>query len=88
MLSEGLKTLGFGLAEPSDGAFYAYVDASAFTNDTMDFCLRMLDQAGVAATPGLDFDRTDGNKYVRFSYAGTEENIAMALERMGKFLHP
>lgn len=88
VLSEGLKTLGFGLAEPSDGAFYAYVDASAFTNDTMDFCLRMLDQAGVAATPGLDFDRTDGNKYVRFSYAGTEENIAMALERMGKFLHP
>ncbi|MAN75622.1 MAG: 1-aminocyclopropane-1-carboxylate deaminase, partial [Rhizobiales bacterium] len=53
-----------------------------------DFCLRMLDQAGVAATPGQDFDRTDGHKYVRFSYAGTEESIAMALERMGKFLHP
>ncbi|WMT85250.1 aminotransferase class I/II-fold pyridoxal phosphate-dependent enzyme [Pelagibacterium sp. 26DY04] len=86
VLSEGLKKLGFGLAEPSDGAFYAYVDASAFTNDTMDFCTRMLDDAGVAATPGQDFDRTDGHKYVRFSYAGTREAIEMALERMGAFL--
>ena len=88
VLAEGLSALGFKLAEPSDGAFYAYVDASAFTNDTMDFCIRMLDQAGVAATPGQDFDRVDGHKYVRFSYAGTREATEMALERMRPFLHP
>src|SRR5690606_12099152 len=61
VLAKGLSALGFKLAEPSDGAFYAYVDASAFTNDTMDFCIRMLDQAGVATTPGQDFDRVDGH---------------------------
>src|SRR5690606_19620369 len=88
VLAEGLSALGFKLAEPSDGAFYAYVDASAFTNDTMDFCIRMLDQTGVATTPGQDFDRVDGHKYVRFSYAGTREAIEMALERMKPFLHP
>ena len=88
VLAEGLSALGFKLAEPSDGAFYAYVDASAFTNDTMDFCIRMLDQAGVAATPGQDFDRVDGHKYVRFSYAGTREATEMALERMRPSLHP
>ena len=87
VLAEGLRALGFKLAEPSDGAFYAYVDASAFTNDTMDFCIRMLDQAGVATTPGQDFDRVDGHKYVRFSYAGTREAIETALERMRPFLH-
>ncbi|WP_332714080.1 pyridoxal phosphate-dependent aminotransferase [Pelagibacterium mangrovi] len=88
VLSEGLGALGFGLTKPTDGAFYAYVDASAFTNDTMDFCNRLLEQAGVAATPGQDFDRTDGHKYVRFSYAGTRASIETALARMGEFLHP
>ncbi|HWJ88598.1 MAG TPA: aminotransferase class I/II-fold pyridoxal phosphate-dependent enzyme [Pelagibacterium sp.] len=86
VLANGLKELGFGLADPSDGAFYAYADASAFTNDTMEFCVRMLDETGVAATPGLDFDRTDGHKYVRFSYAGTLESIETALNRMRPFL--
>ncbi|RDE09232.1 pyridoxal phosphate-dependent aminotransferase [Pelagibacterium lacus] len=86
ILAEGLQALGFKAAQPADGAFYAYVDASAFTNDTMDFCFRMLDSAGVAATPGIDFDRTDGHKYVRFSYAGTRETIERGLERLGAFL--
>lgn len=86
LLANGLRELGFGLAEPTDGAFYAYVDASPFTNDTMDFCFKMLEQAGVAATPGQDFDRTDGHKYVRFSYAGTRQATEMALERMRQFL--
>lgn len=86
ILADGLKRLGFGAAEPAEGAFYAYVDASPFTNDTMDFCLRMLEEAGVAATPGADFDRTDGGKYVRFSYAGTQATIEEALKRMERFL--
>lgn len=88
VLTQGLRELKFGLTAPSDGAFYAYVDASAFTNDTMDFCIRMLDEVGVAATPGQDFDRTDGHKYVRFSYAGTREAIELALARMRAFLYP
>ena len=86
LLAEGLHSLGFGESRPTDGAFYAYVDASPFTNDTMDFCVRMLEDAGVAATPGPDFDRTDGQKYLRFSYAGSAETIARALTRMKGFL--
>jgi aspartate/methionine/tyrosine aminotransferase len=46
----------------------------------------MLDAAGVAATPGVDFDRTDGHRFVRFSYAGTRETVEEGLEQMRRFL--
>ena len=86
LLNDGLKTLGFEAGTPSDGAFYAYVGISRFSNEAMQFCETMLDEAGVAATPGIDFDRTSGNCYVRFSYAGQRETIEIALDRMHKFL--
>ncbi|MGV3650440.1 MAG: pyridoxal phosphate-dependent aminotransferase [Devosia sp.] len=86
LLTEGLARLGFGVGAPSDGAFYAYADASAFTNQSLEFCKAMLAEAGVAATPGVDFDRRDGGRYVRFSYAGTEETMTEALERLGCWL--
>ena len=85
VLAAGLAELGFGVA-PGDGAFYAYADVSAFTNDSMAFCTELLERAGVAATPGADFDRTTGNRYVRFSYAGAEATMVEALERMRGFL--
>ncbi|WP_404403798.1 pyridoxal phosphate-dependent aminotransferase [Pelagibacterium halotolerans] len=88
LLARGLERLGFKGARPSDGAFYVYVDASPFTNDTMDFCIRLLEDTGVATTPGADFDRTDGHQYVRFSYAGTRETIEEAIERTERFLRP
>lgn len=88
LLDEGLHALGFELGSPSDGAFYAYAGISRFSNDAMAFCEALLDKAGVAATPGVDFDRTNGNGYVRFSYAGRRESIEMAIERMGTFLRP
>jgi aspartate/methionine/tyrosine aminotransferase len=81
----GLRDLGFGVDE-GDGAFYAYADASRFTNDSLGFCRRMLEEAGVAASPGVDFDRVNGNRYMRFSYAGSRETIDKALERMAKYL--
>ena len=79
-------SLGFDIGNPSDGAFYAYAGISAFSNDSLAFCERLLDQAGVAVTPGIDFDRAGGSRYVRFSYAGRRETIEMALERMAAFL--
>ena len=85
-LNTGLAELGFGDVRESDGAFYAYVDVGRFTNDSMAFCRRMLTEAGVASTPGIDFDRVSGNRYVRFSYAGTPETITEALARMRRFL--
>ena len=82
---DGLRHLGFGVAEV-DGAFYAYADASRFTNDSLSFCKELLEVAGVAATPGVDFDRVDGQRFVRFSYAGSRQTVEMALERMAGFL--
>ena len=85
-LNAGLAQLGFGDVRESDGAFYAFVDVSKFTNDSMVFCKEMLEVAGVAAAPGIDFDRVNGHRYVRFSYAGTKATIQDALERLRQFL--
>ena len=86
LLHEGLGSLGFDIGAPAEGAFYAYAGISGFSNDSMSFCESLLDRAGVAATPGIDFDRAGGNRYVRFSYAGRRETIERALERMSTFL--
>jgi aspartate/methionine/tyrosine aminotransferase len=86
ILNAGLAGLGFGAVAEADGAFYAYADVSAFTNDSMEFCKELLERGGVAATPGLDFDRVDGRRFVRFSYAGSRQSIEEALERMVRFL--
>jgi aspartate/methionine/tyrosine aminotransferase len=86
VLHAGLQALGFGLGAESDGAFYAYADVSAFSNDSMDFCKSLLEVADVAATPGIDFDRVDGRRFVRFSYAGSRATMDEALSAMGRFL--
>jgi len=85
-LVKGLRRLGFADVQEPEGAFYAYVDVSGVTGDSQRFCLDLLERAGVAATPGIDFDRTDGHRYVRFSYAGAGEDIEEAISRMGQFL--
>lgn len=81
----GLDDLGFGVAQ-GEGAFYAYADASRFTNDSLQFCADMLEQIGVATAPGVDFDRVNGNRFVRFSYAGTKDSIEAALKKMAGYL--
>ena len=86
VLAAGLRTLGFGVGGEPDGAFYAYADVGRFTNDSMSFCKQMLQEAGVAATPGVDFDRTDGERFVRFSFAGSRQTMEEALTRMERFL--
>jgi aspartate/methionine/tyrosine aminotransferase len=85
-VAEALAQFGLASANEGDGAFYAYVDFSRFTNDSLSFCIELLEQAGVAATPGIDFDRLNGNRFVRFSYAGTPATIAEAMNRLGDFL--
>tara|TARA_R110002020_G_scaffold347189_2_gene560932 strand:+ start:255 stop:1361 length:1107 start_codon:yes stop_codon:yes gene_type:complete len=85
-LDAGLRELGFDVSGPSDGAFYAYAGISKFSNDSMAFCARLLEEAGVAMTPGVDFDRVNGQGYVRLSYAGRPETIDLALERLGAHL--
>ena len=85
-LLKRLPQIGFDELLPVDGAFYVYVSVARFTNDAHDFASRMLNEAGVAATPGPDFDHTRGHRYMRFSFAGTEEAIAEGIERLAHFL--
>lgn len=86
LLLEQMPRIGLGRFLPVDGAFYFYADVSRYTNDSLDFCRRMLNEAGVAATPGLDFDTGRGGSYVRFSFAGRTEAIAEACDRLGGWL--
>jgi aspartate/methionine/tyrosine aminotransferase len=67
---------------PAEGAFYLFADIADRSNDSVAFCARMLDQTGIAATPGVDFDRARGNRFVRFSYCGPEADMREAAERL------
>ena len=69
-----------------DGAFYAYVDVGRFTNDSMAFARRMLNEINVAATPGHDFDPIDGHRTMRFSFAGAHEQMIEATDRIAAWL--
>jgi aspartate/methionine/tyrosine aminotransferase len=81
-----LPEIGFPIASPMDGAFYAYLDVSRFTNDSMAFARKMLAEINVAATPGLDFDPLEGNRALRLSYAGSNVEIEEAVERIADWL--
>jgi aspartate/methionine/tyrosine aminotransferase len=85
-LMSRLPELGLPLASPMDGAFYAYVDTSRYSNDSMEFAKRMLAEIDVAATPGLDFDPLEGHRAMRFSYAGSVSDIAEAVGRIAAWL--
>jgi aspartate/methionine/tyrosine aminotransferase len=86
LLLERLPRLGFDELLPADGAFYIYASVARFTDDSAHFARRMLEEAGVAATPGGDFDRERGHLYIRFSIAGTEEQVREAVDRLGRWL--
>ncbi len=82
MLLNELPAAGFGKLAPADGAFYLYADIADLTDDSDAFLRRMLEETGVAATPGIDFDEEHGRHFVRFSYAGTFENMREAARRL------
>ncbi len=70
----------------ADGAFYVYADISKFSDDSIEFCAKMLEEAKVATTPGVDFDLTRGHKAIRICYADSEENIIKACQRLKDWL--
>ena len=86
MLLEGLPSTGLDTFLPADGAFYLYADVSRFSADSLDFAKRMLEQAAVAATPGVDFDPVKGAKFIRFCYAGSSAEMSDAIARIGQWL--
>lgn len=82
LLLEQLPRAGIDNFAPTDGAFYLYADIASLTNDSVEFCQRMLREIGVAATPGVDFDRTRGHATMRLSFAGSTDAIAAAAQRL------
>jgi aspartate/methionine/tyrosine aminotransferase len=86
ILLDGLPQAGLDSFLPVDGAFYLYVDTSRFSDDSFDFAKRMLEQAGVAATPGVDFDPIRGRNFLRLCYAGSHDDMREAVKRIGAWL--
>ena len=86
LMIKGLKDSGFSKISSPDGAFYIYADVSKFCNDSLEFANRVLKEAKVAITPGLDFDSKRGNSTIRFSYARSPEDIIKGLEKLNIFM--
>jgi aspartate/methionine/tyrosine aminotransferase len=86
ILTESLPKAGLDKFLPVDGAFYLYADISKFSSDSLDFAKRMLEEAHVAATPGIDFDPVNGHNFLRFCYAGSTAEMHEAVERIGAWL--
>jgi aspartate/methionine/tyrosine aminotransferase len=86
ILTEGLPRAGLDKFLPVDGAFYLYANIATFSDDSHDFAKRMLAEAHVAATPGIDFDPIDGRHFIRFCYAGSAQEMTEAVARIGRWL--
>ncbi|WP_428688285.1 pyridoxal phosphate-dependent aminotransferase [Roseibium sp.] len=86
LLLKGLPEIGLDRLLPVDGAFYIYANISRFSSDSLEFAKHMLHEAGVAATPGVDFDPVHGHEFLRFSFAGSHGDMKEALARLSGFL--
>jgi aspartate/methionine/tyrosine aminotransferase len=84
-LLRALPAAGFARLSPAEGAFYIFADVADRTDDSRGFCARLLAEAGIAASPGLDFDHARGGHFVRFSYCGPEADMIAAGERLAQF---
>ena len=81
-----LPGLGLARIAPPDGAFYAWVDVGDFTDDSMAFCQQLLTDTGIAVAPGIDFDPVDGHRFMRFSFAVSEDRTRLAVDRFAAWL--
>lgn len=85
---DGLPKAGFDRIAPPDGAFYVYADVSHLTEDSRALAADILEHAGVAVTPGLDFDPERGARTLRFSYARSTADIEEGLARLKAYMEP
>jgi aspartate/methionine/tyrosine aminotransferase len=85
-LLEALPRMGLSKLCVPDGAFYVYADVAQYTDDSLAFCRRLLADTGVAITPGIDFDTAHGGSHVRFSFAGSLDDVERALARLPPWL--
>jgi aspartate/methionine/tyrosine aminotransferase len=81
-----LRAMGFDVPVVPQGAFYVYAGCDAFGGDSRQLALEILEHAGVAVTPGLDFGRNAPERYLRFSYTTSRERLTEAMDRLARFL--
>ena len=81
-----MRDLGFEIAGTPEGAFYLYADCSRFTDDSYGFSVRLLEEAGVAITPGIDFGEHRPERHVRFAYTTSLENLQEGVRRLEAYL--
>ena len=79
LMLDAMPRLGLDRIAPPDGAFYIYADVSRYTQDSMAFCLDLLEDTGIATAPGVDFDPVDGHHFMRFSFALSTPEIEEAI---------
>jgi aspartate/methionine/tyrosine aminotransferase len=85
-LLPAVQELGFSVPCSPQGAFYIYADASRFTQDSEQFCLQLLEEHGVALTPGVDFGHFRANEHLRFSYTTGMDRLELAVDRLARVL--
>jgi len=85
-LLPALRELGFHIPVTPDGAFYLYADCGRFTDDSHGFALRLLEETGVAITPGIDFGNHLPHRHVRFAYTNAIPQLAEGVERLRRAL--
>lgn len=86
LLLENLPKMGLSEIMPVDGAFYCYANVEAYTQNSESLCADILANANLALTPGVDFDSKNGNKWIRLSFAGSNQDMQKGLERLGNYL--
>jgi aspartate/methionine/tyrosine aminotransferase len=85
-LLPALRDIGFDIPLTPEGAFYLYADCSRFARDSEDFARRLLDEAGVAITPGVDFGHYQPETHVRFAYTTDMDRLRDGVERIRRFV--
>ena len=81
-----LRDLGFRVPVMPEGAFYIYAGCESFSPDSARFALRVLEEAGVAITPGLDFGSNHPERHVRFAYTRSLDDLKEGVESMARML--
>jgi len=81
-----LRRLGFRIPLMPEGAFYIYAGCEAFSGDSVAFAMRVLDEAGVAITPGLDFGSNGPERHVRFAYTRSLDDLREGVDSIARML--
>lgn len=85
-LYKALTEIGFSIPQPCEGAFYLYAGIEKFSEDSETFCQQMLEEHGVAITPGTDFGDFQAQGYVRFAFTTDMDNLKLGVDRLAAAL--